>query len=115
MRTSIAAQLVASSLIFLSALSTWLVYDGAATEPYTRFRAADAIKQVGLGTAALVLWVEVVALLGFLFWRRRLSRWWLLGVVWAVVVVFYLWRCPAGYVSDIQAFADPVCTEPEPP
>ncbi len=93
--------------LLLSAASFVVVLQGATDEPYMGYRRSDAIVQVGVGTALMVLWcccsVAVVVLVG----TRKLPIAWLALLLWAAICLFYLSTCPLGYLGDIEKFVLP--------
>src|SRR3954469_10814644 len=91
----------------LSAVSLVVVFQGANDEPYIGYRRYDAIVQVGVGTALMVLWglcsLAVLVLVG----KRKLSRGWLALLLWAAICLFYLSYSPLGYLEDIEKHVIP--------
>ncbi|MCX5658768.1 MAG: hypothetical protein NTW19_03490 [Planctomycetota bacterium] len=99
------AFLVAAGL--LSIASFLVIMQGANDEPYVTYRRSDAIVQVVVGTALMVLWaccaITVVVLVG----TRRLPARWLAIVLWAAICLCYLSYSPLGYLEDIEKFVLP--------
>ncbi len=93
--------------VVLSAMSLFVVLQGATDEPYMAYRRYDALVQVGFGTAFILLWCCYALFVGFLLMTRKLSLLWLLLIGWAAVCIFYLSFCPLGYVSDLERFILP--------
>ena len=46
--------------LLLTAASVVVVFKGASDEPYSAFRIADAVVQVGLASAHLMRWLRVI-------------------------------------------------------
>ncbi len=90
-------------ILLLSSVSVWLVLL-ANDEPYTVFRASDAFIQVGLGVTLIVLWFQFSIWLAHGVIKRHLPMAWLTAYFWILVVLFYLWHTPTGYVEDITKF-----------
>jgi hypothetical protein len=88
----------------LSAVSLWVVLQGANDEPYMQYRRSDASVQVGVGTALMVLWgcwtVAVVVLVA----ARKLGAWWLVFLLWAALCLFYARYSALGYLEDIEKY-----------
>src|SRR2546423_5895179 len=91
---NVAFALIAAAL---SVASLVVVFQGANDEPYMGYRQYDAVVQVGVGTALMVLWccwsLSVVVLVG----ARKLPVWWLALLLWAAICLFYLSFSPLGY------------------
>jgi hypothetical protein len=85
----------------LSAASFVVILQGAADEPYYRFKPYDCLVQVGGGVTLLVLWAQVALVVVLGTASSRLSRWFLIVLPWAALVCFYLYASPAGYISDM--------------
>ena len=104
-RPAIPAQHFATTLalfaVILSLASFVLVMQGATDEPYVVFRAADALSQVGLGSALIAFWTLFVGGVCYGVCTRRLSIFWLFSLLWVAIVLFYLRFCPFGYIEDI--------------
>src|SRR5256885_1363204 len=90
--------------LVLSLTSAYIVFDGAAAEPYIEFRFSDAFVQVGLAIALMVLWLQFAAYLFYGVLTRRVAKFWLALSIWNGTAVFYLWHSPVGYVGDITRF-----------
>jgi hypothetical protein len=86
----------------LSYLSSLVVLEGAADEPYGRYRRSDAFMQVGVGTALMALWLVGGLAITVLVAMRRLSAWWLLSLLWVGICLFYLSESPIGYLEDLE-------------
>jgi hypothetical protein len=91
-------------VVALSVASTWVVIRGASDEPYVVFRHSDALVQVGIGTALIVLWVQFAIWLGYGVFKKGVHRAWLPVYLWILVVLFCLWDSPVGYVQDVTKF-----------
>ena len=102
-RTTLQA-LLASGLLTLTALSLW-VFSGAVDEPFVFFRAREALVQVGMGVTLLVLWIQFSIFLSWAALTRRVSRWWLLFLIWCAAGFMVVEPSPFGYVQDITKFA----------
>ena len=84
-----------------------VVCQSASDEPYMMYRRYDALVQVGIGTALMVLW-GLWAVAGMLLvGNRKLSPWWLALLLWAAICVFYISNCPLGYLADIEKYVIP--------
>ncbi|MEI8198033.1 MAG: hypothetical protein WCI73_19235 [Phycisphaerae bacterium] len=90
--------------VVASVISFFLVLQSANDEPYTLFRSSDALTQVGLGCVLIALWIYLSAATLYGVITARISSWWLLLLLWAVIVLFYLRICPQGFVEDIAKF-----------
>ena len=90
--------------LLLTATSAVVVLRGASDEPYSIFRASDALIQIGAAMVLMVLWLQFGA---FLIWAavtRRIGQLWLVLLLWVVVCEFVLFDSPSGYVQDITKF-----------
>jgi len=85
----------------LSLLSFAVVFQSADSEPYFAFYWRDAVTQVFVAIALLVLWIEYLVLLIAAILRKIFTAWWWLVVAWVAVVMLYLHLCPFGYISDL--------------
>jgi hypothetical protein len=97
----ILSNLVVRTLL-LTCLAAWVVWRGATDEPYMTVRPKDLYVQVGLGTALICLWLQLAAIVSFAVFVRKWARAWLVIVLWAFIVLSYLWQSPFGYVHDIM-------------
>ncbi len=88
----------------LSAASFFVVVQGASDEPYTVFRASDAVVQIGFGMVLMLLWFQLAGAIVVSVARRRVSQWWLTLLVWVLICEFYLFHSPIGYVQDIARY-----------
>lgn len=95
----------------LSLASLMVVAQGAADEPYTVYRRSDALAQLGVGTALMVLWGCVALAVVVLVAARKLSAAWLLLLIWAALCLFYLSYSPRGYVQDLERFVIPTAAQ----
>jgi hypothetical protein len=91
----------------LSAASFIVVLQGATDEPYMGYRRYDAIVQVGIGTALIVLWCCCCLAVVVLVAARKLPVWWLALLLWAAICLFYLRLAPLGYLEDIEKHVVP--------
>jgi hypothetical protein len=89
-------------ILVLSVASYLIVSKGAIDEPYDSLIISDAIEQVGIGMSLIVLWLHVIAIILPGMIRGKLSRLWLLVLVWGAINLFYLYQSPYGYLSDIS-------------
>jgi hypothetical protein len=89
-------------ILVLSVASYLIVSKGAIDEPYDSLIISDAIEQVGIGMSLIVLWLHVMAIILPRVMRGKLSRLWLLVLVWGAINLFYLYQSPSGYLSDIS-------------
>jgi hypothetical protein len=101
---NVAFSIVASAL---SAASLVVGLQGTNDEPYMAYRRYDAIVQVGVGTALMMLWCCWCLAVLFLVGARKLSGWWLALLLWAAIWLFYLSFSPLGYLQDIEKFVIP--------
>ena len=85
---------------------SWLL-QGANDEPYLGYRRYDAIVQVGVGSALIVLWCCYCIAVALLVAARKLSVAWLVLLLWGAICVFYLSYSPLGYLEDIEKFVLP--------
>lgn len=91
-------------LILLSIVSIWITFQGANDEPYTTLRPTDALLQVGIGVALIVLWIQYAIFILYSVFKKKVSGWWLSSLIWTSIVIFYLHFSPVGYLSDISQF-----------
>jgi peptidoglycan/LPS O-acetylase OafA/YrhL len=91
----------------LSAVSLFVVVQGANDEPYMGYRRYDAVVQVGLGTALIVLWGCCSVAVLVLVRKKKLSAAWLALLLWAAICLFYLSSSPLGYLEDMERFVIP--------
>jgi len=96
-----------TAAIVLSFVSFVLVLNGATDEPYEAYRANDAFEQLVIGTALIALWCCYSVVVVTLVATQRITRDWLVIIVWAAICVFYLSCCPLGYVHDLDHFIFP--------
>ena len=101
---NVAFALIAAAL---SIASLFVVMQGANDEPYGAYRRYDAIVQVGVGTALMVLWCSCSLAVLVLVGARKLTAWWLTLLLWAALCLFYLSYSPLGYLQDIEKFVIP--------
>jgi hypothetical protein len=94
----------------LSAASFVVVLQGATDEPYMGYRRYDAVVQVGVGTALMVLWCCCALAVVVLVATRKLPVWWLALLLWAAICLFYLSFAPLGYLGDIEKFIIPAAS-----
>jgi hypothetical protein len=88
----------------LSIASAYIIFDGAAAEPYLSFRASDAFIQIGLAISLIVLWLQFASWLFYAAVTRRVPKPWLVFTIWIGIAMFYLSESPLGYVGDITKF-----------
>src|SRR4051794_28223358 len=91
-------------VLALTIASGIVVLDGAAAEPYIRFRYPDAFVQIGVAVALIVLWLQFSVWLSYAAITRRVPKLCLALIIWAGLAVFNLWRSPVAYVGDITKF-----------
>lgn len=89
-------------LCVLSFFSFILFSDYAVREPFFRFRADDALLHIGGGCALLTLWGLFIGKIVYYIIIKTLSLRWIAGIIWAIIVIFYLCSCPLGYIEEIQ-------------
>lgn len=99
LQLNVACALVAT---VLSSVSFLVVLQGANDEPYMAYDRDDAVMQVGLGTALIVLWCCCALIVGVLAATRKLPLPWLALLLWAAICVFYLSYSPSGYLNDLE-------------
>jgi hypothetical protein len=102
MSRKFAVTAIVSAATIASAL---VIFLGSNEEPYFVFRPSQALIQVGVGSALMLLWVEWIGVVVWQVTHRALSPVWLSSVVWALVVMFYLSYSPIGYVQDLSGFS----------
>jgi hypothetical protein len=71
------------------------------------YRRYDAIVQVGVGTALMLLRALCSAAVVTLVARRRLSPAWLALLLSAAICLFYLSYSPRGYLEDLEKHVIP--------
>jgi peptidoglycan/LPS O-acetylase OafA/YrhL len=101
---NVAVAIVAAAL---SAVSLFVVVQGANDEPYMAYRRYDAVMQVGVGTALMVLWGCSSVTVLVLVRKRKLSAAWLALLLWAAICLFYLSSSPLGYLEDMERLVIP--------
>jgi hypothetical protein len=94
-------------MLVLSFLSFVVVLKGAGDEPYFVYRHSDAFTQIVIGTSLFTMWGCFAVFLAVSIFAKHLSKKWIAGIVWAVVCMFYLSCCPAGYLHDLEQFILP--------
>lgn len=95
---------VAGSTLLLSIVSLLIYFDGAASEPYIVIRSWDAITQIGVAMLLMLLWLQLAGAMLIGVFRRKLSTWWLLMLVWVLACERYLIESPTGYIQDIKRY-----------
>jgi len=93
----------AGSVLVLTVASFW-VLSGAVDEPFVHFRASEALVQVGVGSVLMLLWLQLSVGICWAAWVRRVSRWWLLLLIWCAAGFMAVQPSPFGYVQDITRF-----------
>ena len=89
----------------LSYASLFVAFEGASGVRYTgRY---DAVVQVGVGTALVVLWCCWLAAVAVLVATRKLRVAWLVTLLWAAVCASYLGYSVQHYLKVIDRFATP--------
>lgn len=94
--------LVIAVVVALSLVSLIVVVQGAEDEPYGQYRRADAILQVGVGSALMALWAAGAVLVIGLVVTRCVPAAWLVLVLWAAFCLFMLSYSPIGYLQDLE-------------
>jgi hypothetical protein len=97
-------RLICTAAAMLSVASAIVTLKGASDEPYSSFRASDALVQIGLGMVLMLLWLQFAAFLVWTVVTRRASKWWLALLLWIALCEFILLDAPVGYVQDILKF-----------
>jgi hypothetical protein len=100
-RETAQSQLLATAVALFFA-SFAVVANYAGEEPYDEFRHADALINVGLGTALIACWLVWSAACVGLALRRVIARTWLACLLLPVLCIFYLQFCPLGYLEDMD-------------
>ena len=93
-------------LVTQSVCSIWLIWENANDEPYLGLTKYGAYTQIILGTTFILLWVEFIIVVIYFIYRKMLSVEWVVIIVWALMVLFYLQFCPFGYIGDIIKLRD---------
>jgi multisubunit Na+/H+ antiporter MnhE subunit len=101
MKTSGIAALAMAGLLVPS---VWVVLKGAGDEPYTSFRASDAVVQIGVACALMALWIVLLGFITAQVVKKKLPRAWLASIVLCAVALYCLYDSPAGYISDLVKF-----------
>ena len=101
---SAAGWCVLAANIALTLVSFYVVVKGANDEPYFSLKKADAMVQVGLGSALIAIWTAWSLTVLVLAARRVISFMWPALILWALVNVFYLSHGINGYLSDVIRF-----------
>jgi hypothetical protein len=106
-RLSAAWWWIGVAAVVLSALSFVVVMMTVSQEPYFGgIRAVDAIIQVGVGTALIVLWALWSVVVIAVIVRKRTHAATLAVLIWAAMCVFYLGNGVVGYLDDITLGSD---------
>ena len=85
-------------------LSSWVVFRGASDEPYTTFRASDAVVQIGVASALMALWAVLVAFVTIQVCGKKLRPAWISILLLSALMLCVLYDSPAGYISDLVHF-----------
>ncbi len=104
---SLTQDAITIAIALVSSFSLLVIYQSADAEPYTTYRRADALVQVGVGMTLLLSWVVVAGLIVWLVVARRLSRRWLWVLLWALFCGVNLKICVFGYLQDIERYVLP--------
>jgi hypothetical protein len=96
--------IVALTTAGLLAPSIWVVLKGAGDEPYTRFRASDAIVQIGVASALMALWIVWMGVVTAQVVKHRLHPGWLATFALCALALCGLYDSPAAYISDLVHF-----------
>lgn len=95
---------VTLSTLGLLGASIWVVLKGAGDEPYTSFRASDAIVQIGVASALMALWVVLLGSITIHVFQKKLHPAWLACFCLGALALYGLYDSPAGYISDLVKF-----------
>jgi hypothetical protein len=101
MKTSGIVAVITASLLVIS---FWVFLRGASDEPYTTFRASDAVVQIGVASALMALWVVLIGFITAQVAKKKLHPAWLSVFILCALAVFGLYQSPAGYISDLIHF-----------
>lgn len=91
----------------VSIASLVVVIQSANDEPYVSYRRSDAVVQVGVGTALMLLWACWAGALVVLVRARKLPAGWLALLLWAAICLFFLGFSSLGYHADMERFVFP--------
>ena len=80
--------------------SVWVaIFDN--DEPYVRFRASDAMVQIGAASSLFTLWVLMTAFIVAQVLKKKLRPAWLSALFVCAIALFYLGAAPWAYLSDL--------------
>ena len=92
--------LVVAAILSFATFS--MVFTYADEEPLFHYSLSDARYYARLGTALAVFWLEMAVGLVAGVLLRRLSVWWLLGVLWAALGLFFAFATANGWMEDME-------------
>lgn len=95
---------VAGSTLVLTALSFWIVAEGAHNEPYVILLKYDAITQIGIAFILIAAWISLAVAVITQVSQKTLSAVWLALLAWCAIILFYLRLSPIGFLSDLVQF-----------
>lgn len=84
--------------------SFWVCLRGANDEPYTTFHASDAVVQIGVASALMVLWVLWFGFIAMQVSKKKSHPGWLSAFALGALALCALYQSPAGYISDLLQF-----------
>jgi hypothetical protein len=100
MKASTVVSIVAPVLLVPS---IWVVFFDN-DEPYVRFRASDAMVQIGAASSLFTLWVLMTAFIVAQVLKKKLHAAWLATLPVCAIALFYLGVAPGDYLSDLAHF-----------
>ncbi len=89
-------------LVIISPLPWLLFYRGAYYEPFYVFRAWDAICQLGIASALIVVLLEISGLVIFGIATQRLSGWWSVALLWLTILILLSIASASDWLSDMS-------------
>jgi len=71
-------------------------------EPYVLFYRVEAFVQISLASALLILWLQLAVFVIVGLFRKWLSRYNLIILLWIMINCFLIGLAMVGYMSDIE-------------
>jgi hypothetical protein len=87
----------------LTLASFCVTVSAAGSEPFFYYSTSDALYYVGFSATLMVLWVQIAVGIGVGLACRRVSAWWLLGVLWSCIGLFCVGTAIDTWTSDMES------------
>jgi hypothetical protein len=88
--------------LFLTVLSSLIVWQNINDEPYILFRKSDMFFQVGLSSVLLTLWLQLAIFLVVGSLKKWLPSFYLVLLLWIIMNCFLLGFAMVGYLGDLE-------------